>query len=158
MPQTQKELFGAPQNPGVKMCTRCAKPCRVAAKVNPNADLFVKGTMETGKFCAECLVTDFLQNFEYGGQNAFNYQFVPAGRPCPRHYDGQDWETRKIFDPEGLRLPHMQEQFASIVITAQKQFGAELTPEEFDWDEVIANWHLPFPEKPTRGKRGKGRK
>jgi hypothetical protein len=37
------------------------------------------------------------------------------------------------FDPEGLRLPHLQELFA----------------------RVIANWHLPFPERKRRGRKTK---
>lgn len=114
--KVQQAFFGPPE--GTLNCVRCSKRCRVAAKRNPNAELFVKGTKETGRYCADCLVVDFLKNSE--------------------------------DDPAGFRLPHMQQQMVAIILAARKEHGAELTPEEVDWDEVIANWHLPFPEKPKR--------
>lgn len=119
----------------IRNCIRCAKRCRAVAKKNPDAQVFVKGTVETGRLCADCLVVDFFKNFDLGILSSLGPDFVER------------------FDPEGLRLPHIQEQFTAIIMAARKQYGAELTPEEIDWDEVIANWHLPFPEKPKRGRR-----
>lgn len=135
--ESQQSLFPDAPQPLVKNCVRCAKRCRVVDKANPNAQLFVKGDMKTGRFCTECLIVDFFKNFDYGGY------------PLMEMLDRKD----KPFDPECFRLPHVQDQFGAIVVAAQKQFGAELSPEEIDWDEVIANWHLPFPEKPGRKKK-----
>ena len=101
-----------------KNCERCAKRCRAAQQRNNDADLFVKGTVQTGRFCADCLVADFFKNCERG----------------PLSGMGQEFADR--FDPESLRLPHIQDCFRSIIATAKTQFGAELTFEEIDWDEV----------------------
>jgi hypothetical protein len=132
---TQQELF-ANQPQATKQCVRCGKRCRVADKRNPNAQLFVKGDIKTGMFCAECLVVDFLRNCERG----------------PQVDELAKLSGKKQFDPQVFRLEHVQQQFATIVAAAHARFGAELVQGEFDWDEVIANWHLPFP-KAKRTKR-----
>lgn len=137
----QQELFaeGGAQPPLVKLCERCAKRCRAKPKRNPNAEYFVKGDMETGRWCAECMFTEFLTQNELGPASALGRDF---------------WKT---FDPQGLRLPHLQQQMCAIVSVA-KQHGGELDFAEIDWDEVIANWDLPFPEGPKRGRRKRGGK
>jgi hypothetical protein len=43
---------------------------------------------------------------------------------------------------EGLRLPHVQEQFGAMVAAGNGQ----VDPKHIDWLEVIANWELPFPK------------
>lgn len=127
-----------------KNCERCGIRCRVVATRNEDANLFVKGTTRTGKFCANCVVTDFLVNCDTG-------PLVQTAKPA--YWDNlPNRPPWKGFDPECLRLPHVQEQMMTIIAAARKQYGAELTIIEVDWDEVIANWHLPFPEK-AKGKR-----
>ena len=49
-----------------KNCIRCGIRCRTVPKRNPNASMFVKGDMKTGKFCANCLVVDFFKNCDTG--------------------------------------------------------------------------------------------
>ena len=139
----QKNLFS--QSP-TKRCERCSKLCRVAEKRNPKSQLFVKGDRKTGRYCAECLVVDFLLNCDYGPQ--LN-ELAKLTGPGPGPFD-----ATRTFDPEVFRLPHVQEQFAAIVLKAQEQYSAELMPDEFDWLEVIANWHLPFPKRTKRAKGG----
>ena len=46
----------------------------------------------------------------------------------------------KNFNPESLRLPHLQSQFARMMDVG----NSEADFSEIDWDEVIANWHLEF--------------
>jgi hypothetical protein len=45
------------------------------------------------------------------------------------------------FDPEGLRLPHIQEQFARVLSVGE----SELTMEQINWDAVIGKWRLNEP-------------
>jgi hypothetical protein len=146
---SQKSLF--PTNnpklpPGVVLCTRCSKRCRAAEKVNPTATLFVKGTAKTGRYCAECLIVDFLRNCDTGPASALGMHFFDPSLPQPE-YQKERREKDRRFDPESLRFPHVQAHMTAIIVAAQRQYGGELTPEEIDWDEVIANWHLPFPQK-----------
>ncbi len=115
-----------------KNCERCAKRCRVAPVSNPNAQVFRRGDMKTGRFCAECLIVDFFKNFDLGPSSALGKSYFDS------------------FNPECLRLPHIQAQLARIIVTAQTQYGSELDVSEIDWEEVIANWHLPFPGKKKR--------
>lgn len=136
--QQNKEPRQPVRGPEFKNCIRCGVRCRTVTKKNPDANVFVRGDMQTGRFCTNCLVTDFFKNFDLG----------PAGSLGPEYFDS--------FNPEGLRLPHIQQQFAAVVMAAKRSYGAELFADEIDWDEVIANWHLPFPET-RRGKKG-GRK
>ena len=112
-----------------KNCERCAVRCRVVAQRTLDAEVFVKGTIKPGRLCTNCLVVDFFKNFDCGPSAAMGAEFF------------------ENFDPEGLRLPHIQEIFGSIVKAAAEHYGAELTCEEIDWDEVIANWQLPFSSK-----------
>ena len=149
---TQQSLFSNAPAPQTKQCVRCAKRCHVVDNRNPNANVFVKGTMETGRFCTECLVVDFFKNFELGPASALGAHYFDPSLPQPEYDEGR---PDKRFDPEMLRAPHIQQQMFAIIAAAQKQYGAELTFEEIDWDEVIANWHLPFPEKPKRGRKKK---
>lgn len=43
------------------------------------------------------------------------------------------------FDPEGLKLPHIQQAFARVLAVG----ASELTMQEINWDQVIAKWNLP---------------
>jgi hypothetical protein len=49
------------------------------------------------------------------------------------------------FDPQGLRLPHIQEHFRRVLAAG----GSELTIEEIKWEEVIRKWRLPAPARGT---------
>jgi hypothetical protein len=42
------------------------------------------------------------------------------------------------FDPEGLKLPHIQQQFAQMLAIG----CSELTMAQIDWDKVIAKWSI----------------
>ena len=42
------------------------------------------------------------------------------------------------FDPQGLKLPHIQKQFERLLSVG----ASELTMDEIDWDEVIRKWCL----------------
>ena len=153
----QQELFGEPDGPKlpakVALCTRCAKRCRIADKVNPNANYFVKGDEKTGRFCAECLMVDFFKNFDLGPSSAMGKEYFDHSIQQPE-WRKQVGDKDNRFDPEAFRLPHIQHQMFSI-IQATQAMGGELTFEEIDWDEVIANWHLPFPEKKKPQKRNR---
>lgn len=147
----EQSLFPPDTQQQVKRCVRCGIRCRVVEKANRQAEVFVRGDAETGLFCANCLVVDFFLNFDLGPISALDESFfrkpdtLPDCREELAHY-------KPIFNPDCLRLPHIQEQFGRIVAAASAQHGAELSAEEIDWDAVIANWHLPFPVKPKRKK------
>lgn len=140
--------------PGIKNCVRCEKRCRAVAKVNHSANIFVKGDIKTGRFCVECLVVDFFKNFEIGPSSALGAAYFDHSLPQPE-YHKETGDPDRRFDPECLRLSHIQQQMTAVFVAAQTHHGAELDPSEIDWDEVIANWHLPFPPKRKR-RRGKG--
>ena len=122
-------------NAETKTCERCGKLCQTVPTTNTTAQVFVRGTAVSGRFCTGCVVVDFLKNFNLGPSNALGPEFF------------------KSFDPEGFRLPHLQAQFARAVVVAARRFGSELTVDEIPWDEIIKNWHLPFPTKRNK-KRG----
>jgi hypothetical protein len=149
----QNPLFDAKGTPAppTKQCERCAKRCRVVDKKNPNANYFVRGDMKTGRFCAECLIVDFFKNFDLGPSSALGAEYFDHSLPQPE-WRSEVGDKYQRFNPEWLRLPHIQEQLRRIIEVAAAKHGAELSFDEVDWDEVIANWHLPFPKK------GRGRK
>ena len=149
MTDSEHQLAALPS--GVARCVRCSKRCRVASKVNPRASLFVKGTAQTGRFCAECVFVDFLRNCDIGPATALGEHYFDPHKPQPEYERGK---PDRRFDPETLRLPHVQSQIRAIVEAAARQYGAELTFAEIDWDEVIANWSLPFPARKQRRTKG----
>ena len=116
-------------------CERCGRRCRVAGKRNPKAEMLRASAVPKG-YCANCAATEWLMN-----TYPINLQFDESG-------------------PEMLRHPQIQEQFADIMRTAK----ADASPDEIDWDWVIANWELPVqiakgnprnPYTPTHPKRAK---
>lgn len=134
-----------------KNCARCGVRCRTVDKSNPMANYFVKGDARSGKFCANCLIVDFFKNFDLGPSSALGKEFFDSSLPQPK-YRKELGDEDPRFDPESLRLPHIQAQLTNIILVAHRERGAELDPAEIDWDEVIANWHLPFPDKKGRRK------
>jgi hypothetical protein len=123
---TQKNLFSEMQTPAIKNCSRCGRKCRCAEKES-TAKYMRRGTVASGEFCANCLMTHFLKNFDLG----------------PRQAMGAD-EFDKTF-PDALRLPHIQEQMNKIASFGDGPAG------EVDWEVVVAQWHLEFPRSGGRG-------
>lgn len=97
-------------------CKRCGRQCKGASTQAPNARPF-KRAMKG--HCANCAVTKFFRDDD---ENGLGFA-LPAG-----------------FDPQGLRLPHIQAQFLRVLQVG----GSEMGPEEIDWSVVIANWELPL--------------
>jgi len=100
-------------------CCRCGVPCHKMPG-NPEARLLRYSSDDIG-YCVNCAATEFLQ-----GLDVISYR-RPRDKP---------------FDPECFHLPHVQAQFAKILAVGK----ANARPEEIDWLEVVANWHLPFPK------------
>jgi hypothetical protein len=119
MPEPQPSLF---EEPTVVLCQRCAKRCR-AGKGRADSRPFRKA--ERG-MCLECCVCALFQR-PTDGDAALPTALAMA--------------VERGFKPEDLRLPHIQETFARLLNVGK----SEATMEEIDWDEVIANWPLPFP-------------
>lgn len=99
-----------PQSKSV-FCQRCGDRCLAEPTSKSNARPFRKASRG---LCAPCAVCTFFHD-EDGG----------VGFALPPN-----------FDPEALRLPHIQEQFARALVVG----GSELTMGEIDWDEVIRKW------------------
>jgi hypothetical protein len=105
-------------------CDRCGIPCKVAEKGNEDARLLRKSTKPQG-YCPDCGVAHFLQVISPMGQ--------------------------LIHDPaKQLLWEPAQKQFAEVM----RAGGADMKPEEINWEKVVTNWALPFPEQAKR-KRGK---
>jgi hypothetical protein len=45
--------------------------------------------------------------------------------------------------PKSLAFPHIQEQFAGLM----KMANSDARPDEINWQRIIDNWELPFPNK-----------
>lgn len=101
------------QKPHVVLCQRCGDPCRPSDQRASNARPFKRASRG---FCAPCAVCVFLQN---DGENGIGFAIPDS------------------FDPEGLRLPHIQKQFAAVLAAG----ASELTAAEISWDRVIAKWN-----------------
>jgi hypothetical protein len=94
-------------------CRRCGDVCQSQPKSTSNARPFRRA--QKGN-CAACAVCSFFQDVDTG-----------LGFALPAN-----------FDPEGLRLPHIQAQFARILELG----GSELKMSEIDWDAVIRKWRI----------------
>jgi hypothetical protein len=103
-------------------CQRCGKPCRAGVSSKPSARPFQKAMRG---FCSSCVIAALLQDMNPDGGLGYALASSPD------------------FTPEGLRLPHIQELFKRVLEIG----GSELPYGDIDWDEVIANWDLPFPGK-----------
>jgi hypothetical protein len=103
-------------------CSRCGAPCRVAVTRNEAARLLQHAEdANRGGWCQDCGATAFLQNTE------------PLAT------------LLKERGPECLKAPHMREQFARMMAAG----GADVRPAAINWDAVVANWRLPFPDHRT---------
>ncbi len=96
-------------------CRRCGDPCKTSPAGDPKARPFRKAKRGN---CAACAVCIFFQSDDPD--------------------EGLGFALPPDFDPEGLRLPHLQKQFARVLIVG----GSELTMEQIDWDKVISKWTL----------------
>ena len=110
--------------------------------------MFIKGTLKTGKFCNNCAVVDFFKNMDTGPSSGLGKEYFDHSLPQPE-WRKEVGDKDKRFDPESLRLPHIQEHMLRILVVSR----GELPFEDIDWDEVIANWHLPFPVRRSGRKR-----
>jgi hypothetical protein len=95
-------------------CDRCSLPCRVGGPKNPEARFLRRSATGQG-YCPSCATTQFLK--------------TTTGLS----------ELLKLRGPEVLRDPVIQRQFVAVMAIG----GADATPDEIDWERVIANWALP---------------
>jgi len=99
-------------------CVRCGRICQSGETNNPDARPFRRAR---SGLCPDCAVTNFLL--------------------CP------ELEALRIgLLREGIKTlknPNIQAQFAEILRVG----GSEMNPDEIDWDNVIAQWNLPWPKK-----------
>lgn len=112
-------------------CSRCAKPCIIAATRNDAARI---GRNANGPgICGDCHITSFIKDLIGQGD-----------KPDP-HAAG--WFP--AFTVDGLRLPHIQETIVRVLLAGH----ADLKAEAIDWDEIIANWDLPTggPSRKSKG-------
>ena len=102
--------------------TYCQR-CKVKLDVNPNPEskaIMLKRSKNKKGLCINCAVHDWLRN-------TYPVNMILAG----------------MQNPQCLLLPHLQEQFAGIM----KAGMADAKPDEINWQAIIDNWHLPFPNK-----------
>lgn len=98
-------------------CERCDVRCKVAGPGNPKAKM-LRRSKDTG-LCINCAVHDWLRN-----TYPVNMLLASSG-------------------PQALALPHIQEQFTGIMRVGL----ADAMPDEINWNLIIENWDLPFPQK-----------
>lgn len=96
-------------------CLRCFQQCKVSAGTTSSALPFRRASRG---YCTACVICIFFQD-----------ENPDAGLGFALALD---------FDPEGLRLPHIQRQFERVLAVG----GSELAMEEIDWDEVIRKWNI----------------
>jgi hypothetical protein len=97
---------------GQTSCLRCGSPA-ISGSGSESARPFRRAKRG---FCTPCAVCSFFQDENENHGIGFA---LPAD-----------------FDPQGLLLPHIQQQFARVLEVG----NSELTMEEIDWDQVIENW------------------
>ena len=113
-----KSLF---EQEDICYCRRCGFKCKVDPIKDSKATM-LKRSKEPKGLCINCAAHDCLRNL------------YPANLILARS------------GPKGLALPHIQQQFESIL----KLAGTDSEPGEINWSAVIANWDLPFPHKIKR--------
>lgn len=98
----------------------CCKRCNIRCQVaGPrNPDAKMLRRSKEG-MCVNCAVHDWLRN-----TYPCNILLARSG-------------------PKSLAHPHIQEQFAGIMKTGM----ADASPDEINWNLIIENWDLPFPNK-----------
>jgi len=98
-------------------CQRCGARCRIDKVPNSKARMLKRAA---GKgLCVNCAVHDFLRN-----TYPPNILLAKSG-------------------PKVLLYPQIQQQFVEIM----KIGRADAKPDEIDWQRIVDNWELPFPQK-----------
>jgi len=103
---------------GTTDCERCGAKIKVDAMPGSEAKM-LRRSKEPKGICINCAVHDWLRN-----TYPPNILLAQSG-------------------PKILLLPHIQEQFAEIM----KVGFADAQPDEIDWQRIVDNWELPFPNK-----------
>jgi hypothetical protein len=104
-------------------CDRCGVPCKVAESSNEDARLLRKSTKPQG-YCPDCGVAHFLQVISPMGQ--------------------------LIHDPaKQLLWGPAQKQFAEVM----KAGGADMKPEEINWEKVVRERQCPIPDQAKKTRR-----
>jgi hypothetical protein len=99
------------------MKTALCKRCGVPGRGEPNPDSTARPFRKAAcGHCTACAVVLFFQD-----EDSMGLALPPD------------------FDPEGLRLPHVQQQFAKVLAVG----NSELQFADIDWGEVIRKWRMP---------------
>lgn len=99
-------------------CRRCGASCKVDPKPDSQSRMLKRSAKPKG-LCVNCTVHDQLRHLYPA-----NLLLASSG-------------------PRVLALPHIQQQFAAIL----KSADSDAEPDEINWDVIIANWELPFATK-----------
>ena len=116
--EEQKQFNFAAAKGGACRCGRCGAVCKVDPVAGSKATMLKRGRDPKG-LCINCAAHDWLRN-----TYPVNLLLARSG-------------------PKGLAFPHIQEQFASLMKTA----NSDASPDEINWQKIIENWGLPFPNK-----------
>lgn len=111
----------------VVTCPRCGQPCLARESDNDEARLLKHTADMSVGLCGNCAVQEFLMSVE-----TLKYAIEKQG-------------------PQILLWDAFQEQFVEIM----KVGFADMNPAEINWELIVENWELSFPE---RKKRRKGRR
>ncbi len=103
---------------GSTNCERCGAQLKVDAVPGSEAKMLRRSKVPKG-LCVNCAVHDWLRN-----TYPPNILLAQSG-------------------PKVLLFPHIQEQFTEIM----KIGLADAKPDEIDWQKIVDNWELPFPNK-----------
>jgi hypothetical protein len=96
----------------VVRCRRRGDPALGVTSTKPSARPFKRALRGNCTACAVCYL--------FQSEDCFGFALPPN------------------FDPEGLRLPHIQKLFARLLAVGD----SELTMEEINWDDVIRKWNV----------------
>lgn len=102
------------------LCERCNARCKVDPLPNSKSKMLKRGKGDKGNLCINCAVHDWLRN-------TYPVNMILAG----------------MKNPQSLLLPHIHEQFAGIL----RAGFSDAKPEEIDWQQIVDNWDLPWPNK-----------
>jgi len=108
------------ENKDIVLCARCSARCKNMPVPNSKAKMLKRGVGEKGSLCISCAVHDWLRN-------TYPVNRILAGMQNPKY----------------LLLPHIQEQFTGIM----RAGFSDARPDEIDWQLIVDNWDLPWPNK-----------
>lgn len=111
-------------------CNRCNVRLQIATERVEDARPIRKSLTARG-YCPNCAITELIKGTE-------PLCDLVSDKPPLR---GPPHAGMGHF-PEAFRLPHIQEQFERVLRAGNCEAVGQI-----DWDEVIANWELPFPRK-----------